>query len=239
MKRDEPHPTAYEHPDHTRGVNMVNQNKPVANPDETLVHLHFINPETQDRSTWIGDSVTRALRTSGGRIILDVSIDVGAAPLPHDDYATAVHQALTALGIEPDRTWTETPDGQQLDAVCEFRTHPAIRAEWPGGVFLGWDQSAGRSVVDQSGGRTLYPLEIGAYASPAAAEETGELRDADTDDARLGELADVLEVVYALADTLPGGREALHVAREAKLRERGGFGLRLVWDGVAPGGSIR
>ncbi len=59
---------------------MVNQNKPVANPGETLVHLHFINPDTQDRSTWIGDSVTRALRASGGRIILDVSIDVGAAP---------------------------------------------------------------------------------------------------------------------------------------------------------------
>lgn len=59
---------------------MPSLDKPVARPGETLVHLHFINPDTQDRSTWIGDSVSRTLRASGGRLILDTAIDVGEAP---------------------------------------------------------------------------------------------------------------------------------------------------------------
>ena len=88
--------------------------------------------------------------------------------LPHDGYLHAVHDALAALGIEPDRSWTETPDGQQLDAVAELRTNPAIRAEWDGGVFLGWDQRAGWSLVDEGTNRTLYPLGLDVYANPKA-----------------------------------------------------------------------
>lgn len=88
--------------------------------------------------------------------------------LPHDDYLQAVHDALAALGIEPDRSWTETPDGEQLDAVAEFRTNPAIRAEWDGGIYLGWDQRAGWSLVDEGTNRTLFPLDLGVYANPKA-----------------------------------------------------------------------
>lgn len=95
-----------------------------------------------------------------------------ATALPHDDYLQAVHDALAALGIEPDRSWTETPDGEQLDAVAEFRSNPAIRAEWDGGIYLGWGQRDGWSLVDEgtgrSTGRTLYPLDLGVYANPAA-----------------------------------------------------------------------
>ena len=88
--------------------------------------------------------------------------------LPHDDYIDTVHAALAGLGIEPDRYWTETPDGRQLDAVLTFDTNPAISAEWPGGVFLGWDQRAGWSLIDTSTNRTLFPLGLGAYAGPQA-----------------------------------------------------------------------
>lgn len=88
--------------------------------------------------------------------------------LPHDAYLHAVHDALAALGIEPDRSWTETPDGQQLDAVAELRSNPAIRVEWDGGVFLGWDQHAGWSLVDEGTNRTLFPLGLGTYANPVA-----------------------------------------------------------------------
>ena len=86
---------------------------------------------------------------------------------------------------------------------------------------------------------TADPEEFAVRLLDKLAEETAELRDATTDEARLTELADVLEAAYAIADTLPGGRDALHEAREAKLRDRGGFGLRLVWDGDAPSGGAR
>ena len=88
--------------------------------------------------------------------------------LPHDGYLQAVHDALGALGIEPDRSWAESPDGEQLDAVAELRSNPAIRAEWDGGVYLGWDQHSGWSLVDEGTNRTLHPLGLGVYANPAA-----------------------------------------------------------------------
>lgn len=60
---------------------MTDQTKPVARPGETLVHLHFINPDTNDRSTWIGTSAHRALlRDADGRLNLEVMIDVDGEP---------------------------------------------------------------------------------------------------------------------------------------------------------------
>lgn len=60
---------------------MTDINTRVARPGETLVHLHFIDPDTQDRSTWIGTSVRRALlRDADGRLVLEVMIDVDATP---------------------------------------------------------------------------------------------------------------------------------------------------------------
>ncbi len=45
------------------------------------------------------------------------------------------------------------------------------------------------------------------------------------------ELADVLEVVYAIADAA-SSREILERARKQKLKERGGFSRRLFLEGV-------
>ena len=62
-------------------------------------------------------------------------------------------------------------------------------------------------------------------------EEAAELRAAHTSAAVTGELADLLEVVYALADHAELDRAALERARAAKHAERGGFTRRLVWHG--------
>ncbi len=48
------------------------------------------------------------------------------------------------------------------------------------------------------------------------------------------ELADVLEVLFALADDLGVGRHGLEHRRWAKAEERGGFAERIVWSGNVP-----
>lgn len=87
--------------------------------------------------------------------------------LPHDDYTAAVVEALAALGCEPANWWTETPDGQQLDAVIDFHARISPDA-WPDGVFLGWDQREGWSLTGTGENRNLYPLGLDTYANPAA-----------------------------------------------------------------------
>ncbi|MFC5905474.1 hypothetical protein, partial [Streptomyces zhihengii] len=71
--------------------------------------------------------------------------------------------------IEPGACWTETPDGEQLDAV--FRDWPAgIVAEehWPHGVYLGWDQRNGWLLIEDGGSRNTWPLSenSGTYSRP-------------------------------------------------------------------------
>ncbi|MFF9478102.1 hypothetical protein [Streptomyces sp. NPDC014733] len=61
-------------------------------------------------------------------------------------------------------------------------------------------------------------------------EEVVEFFAAD-DDAAPEELADVMEVVLALAEDLGVGAAQLEKIREAKARERGGFRDRAVWMG--------
>jgi predicted house-cleaning noncanonical NTP pyrophosphatase (MazG superfamily) len=48
------------------------------------------------------------------------------------------------------------------------------------------------------------------------------------------ELADVLEVLLALADNLGVGRDELEARRSAKAEARGGFAAGIVWSGNAP-----
>ena len=56
---------------------MPDTDTPIALPGATLVHLHFINPGTGDRSTWIGTCAHKALlRDADGRLNLEVMIDV-------------------------------------------------------------------------------------------------------------------------------------------------------------------
>lgn len=61
-------------------------------------------------------------------------------------------------------------------------------------------------------------------------EEVAEFLEAD--DAKAPEeLADVLEVVHALAADLGIGKDQLEKIREVKASERGGFAERIVWTG--------
>jgi predicted house-cleaning noncanonical NTP pyrophosphatase (MazG superfamily) len=62
-------------------------------------------------------------------------------------------------------------------------------------------------------------------------EEVDEFLASDGD---LEELADILEVVLALADDLGAGPAQLEEMRAAKAAERGGFSLRIVWSGNIP-----
>ncbi|WP_328328298.1 nucleoside triphosphate pyrophosphohydrolase [Kribbella sp. NBC_00382] len=62
-------------------------------------------------------------------------------------------------------------------------------------------------------------------------EEVNEFLTAD-DGAAIEELADVLEVVYALAADLDTDRPTLEQLRQAKATERGTFAARLVWLGT-------
>src|SRR6266545_684239 len=48
------------------------------------------------------------------------------------------------------------------------------------------------------------------------------------------ELADILEVLYALADCLGLDAAGLEALREAKAELRGGFAERVVWHGPRP-----
>lgn len=48
----------------------------------------------------------------------------------------------------------------------------------------------------------------------------------------VAELADVLEVLYAIAGAKGMSKDELEKARQGKLRKRGSFGNRVVLDGV-------
>ena len=84
-------------------------------------------------------------------------------PMPHDDYVGQVAHCLTGLGHAPEQWWATTPDGEQLDGVIIL----GPSAGWPHGSFLGWDQRTGWQLCD-TGTRTLYPLDLGAYDNPQA-----------------------------------------------------------------------
>ncbi|MGY5627485.1 pyrophosphohydrolase domain-containing protein [Streptomyces sp. UC1A3] len=78
-------------------------------------------------------------------------------------------------------------------------------------------------VADAQDYRQLLRAKLG--------EEVGEFLDAGNDEDALEELADVLEVVHALAADLGAGPEQLESLRAAKAAERGGFTGRIVWTG--------
>jgi predicted house-cleaning noncanonical NTP pyrophosphatase (MazG superfamily) len=52
------------------------------------------------------------------------------------------------------------------------------------------------------------------------------------------ELADVLEVLYALAERAGTDRRQLEKLRMAKAEERGGFADRIIWSGNQPGADL-
>ena len=86
-----------------------------------------------------------------------------------------------------------------------------------------------RDRIPELFGGTVRPMNVQEFRSALRAkvqEEVGKYLDSG----EVIELADVLEVVYALAEldgVSPGELEAL---RAHKAEERGGFGARLWWD---------
>jgi len=74
------------------------------------------------------------------------------------------------------------------------------------------------------------PAEYAARLREKLTEEVAEFLSADGTTAP-GELADVLEVVYALARNLNLDPTGLEELRQAKFRERGGFTNGIVWTG--------
>ena len=65
-------------------------------------------------------------------------------------------------------------------------------------------------------------------------EEARELRDAQDNEHRIEELADVLEVVEAITMHFEISTQSVQDKKLSKNLERGGFALRIVLDGVNP-----
>lgn len=89
--------------------------------------------------------------------------------LPHDDYITAVANALAGYGITVIDGGTSTPDGQLLDGWINFAPASVSTDLWPHGVYLGWDQQNGWLLIEQGGGRNVDPLDptaVRTYSSP-------------------------------------------------------------------------
>lgn len=88
--------------------------------------------------------------------------------LPHDTYMEKVANALEVLGVKPSTWWTEAPDGRELDGVFRF-DDPRIKAEWPEGIYLAWDQGRGWGLITEGSNRDLYSLDDhGTYSHPHA-----------------------------------------------------------------------
>jgi predicted house-cleaning noncanonical NTP pyrophosphatase (MazG superfamily) len=81
----------------------------------------------------------------------------------------------------------------------------------------------------------------GEYQSLLVAKLSEEVLEFIASDGDPGELADVLEVVMALADGLGIGQQELERLRADKAAKRGGFSQRIVWSGnlsVAPAPAV-
>jgi len=89
-------------------------------------------------------------------------------------------------------------------------------------------------IIRARGGRPITRIadntEYLARLIEKLAEEAAEVRDAD-DSHRAEELADTLEVVYAIADAIGVSRDELERVRKAKAAERGRFAQRIIWLG--------
>jgi predicted house-cleaning noncanonical NTP pyrophosphatase (MazG superfamily) len=73
--------------------------------------------------------------------------------------------------------------------------------------------------------------ECGVRLRDKLTEEVDEFLASDNDPE---ELADILEVLYALAEHVGTDRQQLEKLRAAKAEERGGFADRIIWSGNRP-----
>ena len=77
--------------------------------------------------------------------------------------------------------------------------------------------------------------EYGSRLRDKLQEEVAEFIASDNDPE---ELADILEVLYALAELAGTSREQLEKLRAVKAEKRGGFADRIVWSGNRPAGTV-
>jgi predicted house-cleaning noncanonical NTP pyrophosphatase (MazG superfamily) len=120
---------------------------------------------------------------------------------------------------------------------------PVVVTEWQGPRATGRGaMSQGKLVRDKIPqiirSRGLEPViyvasadEYGVRLRDKLREEVEEFIASDNDPE---ELADVLEVLYALAERVGTDREQLEKLRMAKAEERGGFADRIIWSGNQP-----
>jgi predicted house-cleaning noncanonical NTP pyrophosphatase (MazG superfamily) len=73
--------------------------------------------------------------------------------------------------------------------------------------------------------------EYGSRLREKLSEEVAEFLGSDDDPE---ELADILEVLYALAEQAGTDRQQLEKLRAAKAAERGGFASQIIWQGNRP-----
>jgi predicted house-cleaning noncanonical NTP pyrophosphatase (MazG superfamily) len=105
-----------------------------------------------------------------------------------------------------------------LTNLLRFRVEKLIRDKLPAIM-----RASGLSVFD----RTLAQDEFIESLKAKLAEETAEVADAGSADELLGELADVMEVVVALAQAHGSTLAQVEARRISKREERGGFDARV------------
>jgi predicted house-cleaning noncanonical NTP pyrophosphatase (MazG superfamily) len=111
-----------------------------------------------------------------------------------------------------------------MSEILRFRVEKLIRDRLPGVM-----RKAGLTVFD----RTLAPDEYQAALRQKLMEEAVEARDAETPAALLEELADVTEVILALAIAHGFSSSDIEAARLAKREAKGGFEDRVFNAAVA------
>ena len=112
-----------------------------------------------------------------------------------------------------------------LPQILRFRVEKLIRDKLPEIM-----RASGLAVFD----RRLDDEAFIAALREKLGEETAELLAADSRDELLGEMADVMEVILALAEAHGIGAVEVEARRLAKLDERGGFDAR-VWNAAVEG----
>lgn len=80
--------------------------------------------------------------------------------LPHDKYMAAVAEQLACYDLEPDQWWASEDDSgantNRLDGVFQWQN--SASEHWPHGVYLTWDQYDGWRLIENGGGRNIFPL---------------------------------------------------------------------------------
>lgn len=85
----------------------------------------------------------------------------------------------------------------------------------------------------------IYTASTEEYATRLRDKLREEVEEFIASDDDPDELADILEVLYALAGQAGTDQQQLEKLRAAKAEERGGFGDRIIWSGNRPAAAAR